>query len=152
MRPNPDVAASLVFMSVVKDAERVGDYCKNIFDVTVHYTMVGDNTSQVVVLKEFRARGASLIARTRAAFIAGDEAEATRIVADAEALAAACNELIAGLYRDDLPARKAIAYVLLARYLKRIASHLRNITSAVMGAVEDLDYPHGPNQSRLKGL
>jgi len=33
LRPGVDISACLVLMSVVKDAERLGDYCKNLIDV-----------------------------------------------------------------------------------------------------------------------
>ena len=33
INPGTDIAASLVLMSVAKDAERIGDYCKNVFEV-----------------------------------------------------------------------------------------------------------------------
>ena len=33
VRPDADVPASLILMSVVKDAERIGDFCKNIFEI-----------------------------------------------------------------------------------------------------------------------
>ena len=32
INPGGDVAACLALMSVAKDAERLGDYCKNVFD------------------------------------------------------------------------------------------------------------------------
>ena len=149
-RPNADVAASLILMSVVKDAERIGDYCKNIFEVARSYTMNFDHGRYITPLRETRTRIESLISRTRKAFSAGDEAEAARIVADAEALTRWCDERIEELFHDDLPTQKAVAYTLLLRYFKRIASHLRNIASAVMGTVEELDYPLGPEHGRLK--
>ena len=33
LQPSVDVSACLLLMSVVKDAERLGDYCKNLFEV-----------------------------------------------------------------------------------------------------------------------
>ena len=50
MRPVPgvDVPACLVLMSVVKDAERIGDYCKNVLDAA---------KSEAQPLKELRAIG-----------------------------------------------------------------------------------------------
>ncbi len=37
LRGEADVPACLVLMSVVKDAERIGDYCKNIYEVACLY-------------------------------------------------------------------------------------------------------------------
>jgi len=34
LQPTVDVTACLVLMSVVKDAERLGDYCKNLYEVS----------------------------------------------------------------------------------------------------------------------
>jgi len=36
-QPGQGVNQSLVLMSIVKDAERIGDYCKNIVEVAVHH-------------------------------------------------------------------------------------------------------------------
>ena len=33
LQPTVDVSTCLVLMSVVKDAERLGDYCKNLYEV-----------------------------------------------------------------------------------------------------------------------
>ena len=38
VNPGHDVAICLALMSVAKDAERIGDYCKNVFEVGVFYT------------------------------------------------------------------------------------------------------------------
>ena len=37
INPGSDVAACLALMSVAKDAERIGDYCKNVFEVGQFY-------------------------------------------------------------------------------------------------------------------
>ena len=37
INPSRDVAACLALMSVAKDAERIGDYCKNVFEVGQFY-------------------------------------------------------------------------------------------------------------------
>ena len=152
IRPDADVAASLILMSVVKDAERIGDYCKNIFEVAQHYDLASDSDPHVAPLEATRLRIQSLFARTGNAFMTSDEAEALGIAAEAEDVARWCDERIAELFHEELPASKAVAYALLARYFKRIASHLKNIASAVMGTVEDLDYPLGHIDGRAKRM
>ena len=39
-----------------------------------------------------------------------------------------------------MPTHEAVAYSLLGRHYKRVASHLANIATAVFGKIEELDF------------
>lgn len=148
VRPDADVPASLILMSVVKDAERIGDFCKNIFEVANMYTMNFDHGRHITPLQETRSRISELFVRTRKAFVNSDDDEARQVIIEAEVLSRWCDDKIKDLFNDDLPTQKAVAYTLLSRYFKRIAAHLENIASAVTGSIEDLDYPLGHEHKR----
>lgn len=151
VRPDADVPAALVLMSIVKDAERVGDYCKNIFEVACMYTMDMNHGRYIGPFQETRSRIAELFVRVRNAFARSDEAEARQVIADAETLAGWCDDRINDFFHDTLTTQQAVAYTLLARYFKRIASHLKNVASAIVSTVEELDYPMGPQHKRKQG-
>jgi phosphate uptake regulator len=55
-------------------------------------------------------------------------------------LAKECDAVIEDLMQDNLSCRKAVLYTLLARHLKRICSHLSNISSSVVMPLHKLDY------------
>ncbi|MBT5382707.1 MAG: hypothetical protein HOL13_07700, partial [Phycisphaerae bacterium] len=53
-----------------------------------------------------------------------------------------CDAIEETLLRDrrEVPTHVAVAYSLLARHYKRVASHLANIATSVFGRIEDLDF------------
>ena len=140
LRPGQDVPSCLVLMSVVKDAERVGDMCKNIFDVARMYTRKFDHGRYMTPLQEIRLDVESMFSKARQAFRESDEAIARSIVVKNRVLAEKCDMLIEQLIRDNLPTDKAVAYTLLSRHFKRIAAHLTNIATAVVVPVDKIDF------------
>jgi len=140
LRRDADVPACLVLMSVVKDAERIGDFCKNVYEVACLYTMNFDHGPYITPLKELRAEIESLFSKCRVAFAEADQEVAGEIIAETKGITKHCDEMIAQLINDQLPTQKAVAYALLSRYFKRVASHLRNIATSVTGPVHQIDH------------
>ena len=140
LRQDIDVPACLVLMSVTKDAERVGDFCKNIYEVACLYTMDFDQDEYVTSFKELRAEIESLFAKAISAFADADEKAATEFIIEADAIARKCDETIEKLIKDELPTQKAVAYTLLSRYFKRVSAHLANICTSVVTPVHEIDH------------
>ncbi|ATH77929.1 PhoU family transcriptional regulator [Halomonas sp. 141] len=143
VNPGHDVAICLALMSVAKDAERIGDYCKNVFEVGAFYTegFHVDRYQKPLDSIAERLRGlfSELIAATRNS----DEQKAHGIITATREIRHISDELIESLLReeDSIEFHEAVAYSLLARHYKRVASHLANIATAVTGRLEDLDFP-----------
>ena len=142
LRRDADVPACLVLMSVVKDGERIGDFCKNLYEVACLYTMNFDHGRYITPFKELRASVEGLFSKARTAFAEADGKTAMHVIEEAEELGRRCDEMIEKLIRDKLPTQKAVAYTLLARYLKRVAAHLANICTSVTGPVHEMDHAH----------
>ncbi|GAB4337332.1 MAG: phosphate signaling complex protein PhoU [Candidatus Abyssubacteria bacterium] len=140
LHPKADVPACLVLMSVVKDAERVGDYCKNIYELATMFDVEFDRGRYKTPLKELGEQVENLFGKTRKAFAWSDEETANSIITKGEAISKQCDMLISQLIVDNLPTKKAVAYTLLARYIKRVASHLVNIATSVVTSVDNLDF------------
>jgi phosphate uptake regulator len=140
LNPKTDVPVCLVLMSVVKDAERVGDYCKNIYELATMFDVEFDRGRYKTPLKELGEQVENLFGKTRKAFAWSDEETAHSIIAKGEAIGKQCDMLISQLIVDNLPTKKAVAYTLLARYIKRVASHLVNIATSVVTSVDNLDF------------
>ena len=139
LRRDADVPACLVLMSVVKDAERIGDFCKNLYEVACLYTMDFDHGPYVTPLKKLRSDVEGLFGSTRKAFAEADGATAMEVIRAARDVAGRCDDMITKLIGDELPTQKAVAYTLLSRYLKRVAAHLANICTSVTGPVHQMD-------------
>lgn len=140
INPGPHAPACLVLMSVVKDADRVADYAKNLFEV-VEIAPGGFGRDPFV--EAFLAVADGLRAtfgKTRRAFSEEDEGLAYELVEDEEALEKKLDGMIAQLADADLPGRQAVAYTLTVRHLKRISAHLGNIATTVVMPIHKIDY------------
>lgn len=134
-----DTLAVLVYMSVVKDIERVGDYAKNLLDLARD----GANFSRTPEEVEWR-RMSSEISRTIAQvgeiFQARDTERAREMLAPSGQLLAHFDERVSALVRGEGEAMQPVARALAYRYLKRVVAHLMNVLSAVVMPVDKLDY------------
>ena len=145
LQPGVDVPACLVLMSVVKDGERIGDFCKNILDLATMFDVTFDRGRYKTPLIELSEQVEGLFSKTRKAFERSDEEMARSAMTAGIRINKQCEMLIKQLMVDNLPTKKAVGYTLMARYLKRISSHLTNIATSVVSSVDNLDYLDEPN-------
>jgi phosphate uptake regulator len=131
--------ACLVLMSIVKDAERVGDYGKNLFDLAelAPRAPEGQHRDWLVQLKD---RVSKMLAACREVFDSNDKEAATRLIVKAKAIEDVCDERIRALVQGTLVDEMAPAYVLAYRYIKRVTSHARNVASSVVQPLDKLDF------------
>lgn len=135
-----DAPTCLVFMSVVKDVERIGDYCKNILEVASFYSISGSEARYAGPLQEIGENIADLFQKGGKAFTESDEALAMKVLREQEVLAKKCDMMITQILSDTLPTSEAVSTALLSRYFKRVIRHMGNIVSSVVAAVEDIDF------------
>jgi len=127
----------LVLMSVVKDAERIGDYGKNLFDLATTAPLVQDTEwrADIMQLKELISK---LLSDCRDTFSTSDRDQALALISRAEKIEDRCDDQIQRLLTEEPP--KAAAYVLAYRYLKRVASHVFNVLTSVVQPVDRIDF------------
>ncbi len=137
-----DLSPCLVLMSVVKDAERIGDYCKNIFEIAKFYRREYTRPEYATTLQEVQAKVSQLFGEARKAFVEGDRPLAYEVQDVAGTLRGRCDVVIRQLLsvQGEIAPDEAVAYVLTARFYKRVAAHLANIASAVVSPVPLIDY------------
>jgi phosphate uptake regulator len=151
VNPEEDLPACLILMSVVKDAERIGDFCKNLWEAVHYYgePIANDLPADYLKFLEVTTDDLQEIFRlTRTAFEKSDSSIADDAVQEALEIAIRCDSMIEELFESNLPARQAVAMTLFMRYMKRIASHLGNISSTVILPLHKIDFPERP---RVKG-
>ncbi|GJM21871.1 MAG: hypothetical protein DHS20C15_17860 [Planctomycetota bacterium] len=129
----------LKLMSLVKDAERIGDYAKNIFDLGRHVRdFNGDPLcADIVKLKD---RSSRLLAKMRNIHESQDEAAARAFCLDGEELLRNCDTHVEALLKADVGSRHSVAAALMYRYVKRVVAHSMNIVSSTFMPVDKLDY------------
>ena len=139
-----NLASGLSLVSVVIDIERIGDYTKNIYDLAVHHPLrleggpVEEKLQNVEALVTLDFKSMIEVFKDR------DEEKARLIMNNyKEGLSDACEEIsnsilsgaVTGLNSSD-----ATAVSLYARFLKRIASHSRNIVTSVVNPFHRIGY------------
>jgi len=137
---NADLPMALSSMSIVKDAERIGDYSKNIWDIAD----AGVNLSRaedIKTLTKYRDRTSTMIAETARVFRERDVDAAHRMIQEADGILDEYDEgirrLLAG---SEGGTSEAVARALLYRYLKRISGHAMNVLTSLVMPVHRLDF------------
>jgi len=140
LQPTVDVNACLILMSVVKDAERLGDYSKNLYEVTELLEHPIDKSLYSRYFDSLDDDIVTLFDRTRDAFVEGNEDKAKSAWDYEGRIAKGCDKIVADVARSDLSVNEAVCLALVARHFKRIVAHLVNIATAVILPLSDLDY------------
>jgi phosphate uptake regulator len=134
-----ETPAVLVYMSVVKDVERVGDYAKNLLDLARD----GANFSTLADAEEWRRLTSEIseyITEAGHAFRAREVDRCRALIARGDRLLTHFDRRVSELVRGDDGEPQAVARGLAYRYLKRVVAHLMNLLSAVVMPVDRIDY------------
>jgi len=139
----PELPELLVMMSLVKDAERIGDYGKNLFDLAAldGGRIDPEERAALVDLKDEISR---LLVRARNVYDEEDRAAATELLQRAKDLEDRCDESVDRLIRAT--GRNQAATVLTFRYFKRVVSHAANIATSLVVPVDQLDFFDEPRE------
>ncbi len=140
IHPGADVPVSLVLMSVVKDAERIGDYCKNLLEITQFLDKPVEKNRFEELFNGIDKKILETFEMTEKAFIESDEKVAKQIMYLEREIVKNCDNIIKKTARGGLSVNEAVCFALLARYFKRVAAHLANIGSSVILPISDLDF------------
>lgn len=136
----------LVYMSIVKDVERVGDYGKNLLDLALD----GANYSVLEDIGDWRKLTSDIslyIADSSKAFAARDAARCRELRKWGDSRLEYFDARVSALVRGEDQGPEAVSRALAYRYLKRVVAHLMNLMSAVVMPLDQLDY-HIPDPER----
>ncbi|MCF7814749.1 MAG: hypothetical protein K9N09_10850 [Candidatus Cloacimonetes bacterium] len=140
LQPTIDLSTSLVLMSVVKDAERLGDYIKNILEVTELFAEPMDKKEYAELFNDIDRNISELFQITIRAFVCSDENKASDAFDYERKIAKKTDKLIEHLANSKLSTNKAVCYTLLCRHYKRITAHLTNIATSVILPLSEIDF------------
>ena len=134
-----DAGEMLVFMNMIKDLERIGDYNKNIFDLALEgVSFSGDEDLEQIL--GFRDELSSRIVLMGEILDTRDEDRARAYIERGDHLRREFDGLVNELVHATAPALAAVPRALLYRFLKRVAAHCANVVTAVVMPVDRLDY------------
>jgi len=132
------IPVALKWMSIVKDAERIGDQAKNIYDLgRVHPTPPDD--AVYADLAALRGDVLAQLADLVGIFDPPDEPRAQGVVDTGRRVLAHCDERLMALVRGEAPTERPVDAALLYRHVKRVSAHAMNIAAALLLPLDRLD-------------
>lgn len=134
-----DFPLALTYMSIVKDAERIGDYAKNIYDLS-RYGISFEGADDVDELARYRDAVSQLIADAVEVFTARDAKAAQKLIDKADGFLDEYDAQVRAAVRSQGAASDAVGRALYSRYLKRITAHIMNMMTSLVVPVDRLDY------------
>jgi len=134
-----DLPLVLTYMSIVKDAERIGDYAKNLYDIA-KYGANFEEAPDRVELEEYAEAVGQLIDDAADVFASGDAEAAQRLVEKADGFLDEYDANVKAAYQSTGPSADAVARTLYFRFLKRITAHVMNFLTAMVRPIDQLDY------------
>lgn len=141
VNPSSETTLCLILMSVAKDAERIGDYCKNLMDLSRVHSPANDGNAIVGELKRLQVVVDALFPDVVKSFRDSNPVLAGELLKREREATKACDRIVESvLDAPGLTNRQIVTYTLLARYQKRVAAHLGNIASSLVMPLHKLDY------------
>lgn len=137
------LSSGLVLVSIIIDLERIGDYTKNIVELAMnhpgklHGAKFEDDLQRVEVAMEDN------IVSTKNCFQYCDEKSALELLKKYDWINPVCDESLMGLIKEkekNIGLGDAVSLALYFRWLKRINSHLRNITTSVVNPFDRIGF------------
>ncbi len=135
----PDLPLVLQYASIVKDAERVGDYSKNIYDL-VKYGANFAGAADEEDLRRYKDKVSQLILDAADVFGAKDASAAQRLIGKADAFLDEYDGQVRAAYNSKGETSDAVARALYFRFLKRTTAHIMNVLTSLVQPLDRLDY------------
>ncbi|UCE41858.1 MAG: hypothetical protein JSV17_02415 [Candidatus Aminicenantes bacterium] len=132
-----------ILVSIIIDIERIGDYTKNMVELALDHPGKlhgGEFEDKIIRIEEALEGNFEM---TIKCFKDGDESLALELLKKYVWVNDACDEIVEALVRKndgDLKPGDSAALALYTRWLKRINSHLRNITTSVVNPFDRIGF------------
>lgn len=135
-----DVPYCLLVMTLVKDVERLGDYAKNVSEITDIRPEPLPDDEITHELVEIRKGVEAAYQHALDIFTASNEERAIELIREGRDIAQRCDALVRQISRSAHDAATTTALVLGTRYYKRIGGHVLNVLSSVVMPLHKVDY------------
>ena len=143
-KPPVETSGGLTLVNMVVDIERIGDYCKNISDLTLMRDGPMDFGELSDDIKSIEQEVESRFTKTIQAIQNQDEALAENLLNNYKKMVTKVSDRIVkdiASGRIQFPdSSQGASIALYSRYLKRIGAHLKNITSTIVNPYDKIGY------------
>ncbi|MEM8484178.1 MAG: PhoU domain-containing protein [Bacteroidota bacterium] len=136
--PEQDLIFCLKLVSIVNEAERIGDLAKSIAKVA---NMANQPRMGALVrpLRDFRDIILEMFLQLEEGFFRGNEDEAQQIMQKHQTLKGDVAAYIINLASEEnLSGNQGVVYALSARMLNRVSAHIANIASTVVSPIDQI--------------
>lgn len=138
-----NLPSGLALISIIIDIERIGDYAKNMIELALdHPGKLHGGESEEMVSRIEEAVGDNFI-QTKECFEKESADSALALLEKYAWVNNACDEIVVDIVKEKDKTIKpgdAAALALYTRWLKRINSHLRNITTSVVNPFDRIGF------------
>lgn len=145
------VPYGLLMMSVIKDVERLGDYAKNLTQVSELGAGPLPDDENVGELREIRREIEQAFRATAEIFDTADHARALDLIRSGRDLAHRCDALVGSIAKTQYETNVAVVLGLGTRFYKRIGGHVLNVLSSVVMPLHKIDY-YDEDEATAPGL
>lgn len=138
-----DLPNGLVLLNMVVDVERVGDYTKNILDLSLYYPDTIRSEEFSDDLAEVEKEVSSRFEQTIQAINSQDLEVAQSLMSSYKDVVSITDQIVNGCISGEISygnESKTTSLALYARYLKRVAAHLKNISTILVNPFEAVGY------------
>ena len=139
-----DISNIMVLMNMIVDIERIGDYSKNILDLAIYYPEKLNTKTLHPELHEIEQVVKLRFDKTVDAIKTEDVELASKLIKGfKKQVTTASDRIVNNIISGELNIKsgsESAAIVLYARYLKRIGSHLKNITTTIINPIDSIGY------------
>ena len=139
-----DITSLMVLVMMIVDIERIGDYSKNILDLAINYPNALDTKHLHKDLYDIEIEVKERFDHTINAVKTQDIRDARNLLKGFKKhVTGASDKIVNNIISGDLEFQsgsEAAAIALYARYLKRIGSHLKNITTTIVNPIDAIGY------------
>ena len=143
-KPPVETSGRLTLVNMVVDIERIGDYCKNISDLTLIKSGPMDFGELRDDIKSIEAEVESRFTKTIQAIQDQDESLADDLLNSYKKMVTKVSDkIVRKIASGEITlndSAQGACIVLYARYLKRIGAHLKNITSTIVNPYDKIGY------------
>ena len=139
-----DVTSLMVLINMIVDIERIGDYSKNILDLAINYPDTLNTKNLHDDLYDIEKAVKERFDHTIVAVKTQDIELARGLLSGfKEHVTGASDRIVNSIIAGELEFQtgsEAAAVALYARYLKRVGSHLKNITTTIVNPIDTIGY------------
>jgi len=147
----PDVNMGLIITAIVIDIERIGDFAKNISELSVELESPFDAGELEVELRHLERLVDANFADLLVALELSDQDRARMILSRHKEVAGSVERHLLSLRKGNELAEdsgRAVTAALYLRYLKRMSAHLKNVATSIVNPFHRIGYREKPRKDQ----